>query len=192
MSFDIARGEVLGLVGESGCGKTTTGRVIVGLESPTEGDVFINDQSCQQLKHQSRKQFYRMTQMIFQDPYGSINPRHNVTQILSRPLRYQGINDKKRVNPKVSETLELVGLSPDVEYLDKYPHQLSGRQRQRLCIGRAIILDPINLPPGCRFSPRCPRAVSECARTEPNLKPYGMNDNHKVACYRPLEGHPED
>ena len=294
VSFDIARGEVLGLVGESGCGKTTTGRVIVGLESPTAGDVLINSQSCQQLKLQSRKKFYRMTQMIFQDPYGSINPQHNVTQILSRPLRYQGIDDKKRVYQKVCETLELVGLSPDVEYLDKYPHQLSGGQRQRLCIGRAIILDPefivadepismldvsiksgilsllkglirqknlsllyithdlatvghichaiaimylgriveigptdevldhclhpytqalisaipipdpdwhretidisgavpdpINLPPGCRFSPRCPCAVAECAETEPNLKPYGSNDNHKVACYRPLEG----
>jgi peptide/nickel transport system ATP-binding protein len=291
VSFDIARGEVMGLVGESGCGKTTTGRVIVGLDSPTEGDVFINNLSCQQLKQQNRKQFYRMTQMIFQDPYGSINPQHNVTQILSRPLRYQGFNDKKQVQQKVCKTLELVGLSPIEEYLEKYPHQLSGGQRQRLCIGRAIILepeflvadepismldvsiksgilrllkgligqnnlsllyithdlatvghichsiaimylgriveigptaevldhsrhpytqalisaipipdpdlnrqtinisgavpDPINLPPGCRFSPRCSRAVAECGRIEPNLEPSGMHDNHKVACFRP-------
>lgn len=142
VSFNIARGEVLGLVGESGCGKTTTGRVIVGLESPTEGDVFIGDQSCQQVRKQSRKQFYRMVQMIFQDPYGSINPQHNVTQILSRPLRYQGIADKRRIYAKACETLEWVGLSPADDYVDKYPHQLSGGQRQRLCIGRAIILDP--------------------------------------------------
>lgn len=292
VSFDIARGQVLGLVGESGCGKTTTGRVIVGLESPTEGDVYINNQSCQQLKNQSPKQFYRLAQMIFQDPYGSINPRHNVIQILTRPLRYQGINDKERVNKKAFETLELVGLSPAAEYLDKYPHELSGGQRQRLCIGRAIILDPqflvadepismldvsiksgilkllknliqqkdlsllyithdlatvghicnsiaimylgriveigptaevldhpwhpytqalisaipipdpdsnretinisgavpdpINLPPGCRFNPRCPRAVSECYAAEPTLKAHGLDESHKVACYGPL------
>ena len=298
VSFDIAHGEVLGLVGESGCGKTTTGRVIVGLESPTEGDVLISNQSCQQLKQQSRKKFYRMTQMIFQDPYGSINPQHNVTQILARPLRYQGISDKKQVRQKISETLELVGLHPDVEYLDKYPHQLSGGQRQRLCIGRAIILepeflvadepismldvsiksgilkliknliqqknlsllyithdlatvghichaiaimylgriveigptaavldhclhpytkalisaipipdpdmkrqtidisgavpDPINLPPGCRFSPRCPRVDAKCTQAEPDLESHETDGLHKVACYRPMENPPDD
>ncbi len=142
VSFKINRGKVLGLVGESGCGKTTTGRVIVGLDPPTEGDVFIDDQSCRQLKKENRRKFYNMVQMIFQDPYGSINPQHNVTQILSRPLRYQGITEKNRMTEKVCETLELVGLKPASDYLEKYPHQLSGGQRQRLCIGRAITLDP--------------------------------------------------
>jgi len=230
--------------------------------------------------------------MIFQDPYGSINPQYNVTQILARPLRYQGIAWKRSVYEKVCQTLELVGLSPAPDYLDKYPHQLSGGQRQRLCIGRAIILDPeflvadepismldvsiksgiltllrnliqqknlsllyithdlatvdyichsiaimylgriveigttadvldhplhpytqalisaipipdpdlkratikisgavpdpINLPPGCRFSPRCSRAISTCTAAEPSLISIGGDSNHRVACYRPI------
>jgi len=233
-----------------------------------------------------------MVEMIFQDPYGSINPQHNVTQILARPLRYQGIGRQRSVYEKVCETLELVELSPASDYLDKYPHQLSGGQRQRLCIGRAIILepeflvadepismldvsiksgilallknliqqknlsllyithdlatvgyicqviaimylgriveigttadvldhplhpytqalisaipipdpdlkratinisgavpDPINLPPGCRFSPRCSRAVATCTAAEPTLIGAGAGGSHQVACYRPL------
>jgi peptide/nickel transport system ATP-binding protein len=294
VSFTIERGAVLGLVGESGCGKTTTGRVIVGLEHPTEGDVFIGDQSCRQLQQQDRKQFYRKVQMIFQDPYGSINPQHNVIQILSRPLRYQGTGGKRRILDKAARTLDSVGLSPAANYLYKYPHQLSGGQRQRLCIGRAIILDPdflvadepismldvsiksgilsllkqlirerklsllyithdlatvgqichsiaimylgriveigptneiinqplhpytralisaipipdpdfsretinlsgavpdpINLPPGCRFEPRCPGTSRVCTAAEPELRMCGHNPSHQVACHHPLAG----
>jgi peptide/nickel transport system ATP-binding protein len=140
--FEIPSGKVLGLVGESGCGKTTTGRILVGLEEQTSGDVFLDGEDVGALKKKDRKGFYRNIQMIFQDPYGSVNPQHNVSRIISRPLRYQGNYTRKIIQNKTIETLERVGLSPPENFLTKYPHLLSGGQRQRLCIGRAIVLDP--------------------------------------------------
>ena len=290
LSFEIPTGSVLGLVGESGCGKTTTGRILVGLDQATSGEVFLHGESGQELRKKDLKGFYRKAQMIFQDPYGSINPQHNVLRILSKPLWYQGVRDRAVVRRKTLETLELVGLSPPEDFLEKYPHLLSGGQRQRLCIGRAIILDPqflvadepismldvsikagiiallktlvrqkslsllyithdlatvghicdriaimylgkiveigpagkvldwplhpytkalisaipipdpdthreelrisgaipdpINLPPGCRFAPRCPKAETACRQKEPGLIPTAADPGHQVACFR--------
>jgi len=293
VSFEIPSGGVLGLAGESGCGKTTTGRILVGLDQATSGDVFINGESAQELRKRDLKGFYRKAQMIFQDPYGSINPQHNVAGILSKPLWYQGIRDRAAVRRKALDTLELVGLSPPQDFLDKYPHLLSGGQRQRLCIGRAIILDPqflvadepismldvsikagiitllkkliqqkslsllyithdlatvghicdriaimylgkiveigpagtvldhplhpytralisaipipdpdthrediriagaipdpIHLPPGCRFAPRCPKAETVCHKQEPGLVQSTSEAEHQIACFRMVD-----
>lgn len=287
--FEIPDGKVLGLVGESGCGKTTTGRILVGLETPTAGGVFIDGVNSQALRQKDPKAFYRRVQMIFQDPYGSINPRHDVARVIANPLIYQAVHNRPTIRQKTIETLELVGLSPAAEFLNKYPHQLSGGQRQRLCIGRAIILgarflvadepismldvsikcgivtllkklirdqrlsllyithdlatvgqvcdsiaimylgriiemgptdavldrpqhpytralisaipvpdpdirreetrifgavpDPIHLPQGCRFAPRCPIATEACRGDEPRLSSSVAGADHQVACF---------
>jgi peptide/nickel transport system ATP-binding protein len=142
VSFTIGPGEVLGLVGESGCGKSTTGRMLVGLEPPTGGTVTFEGSDAGALRAADRRAFHRRVQMVFQDPYGALNPQHDVGEILARPLIYQGGRDRRAIDAAVYRVLAEVGLDPPEVYLDKHAHLLSGGQRQRVCIARAIILEP--------------------------------------------------
>ncbi|MGO4833052.1 ABC transporter ATP-binding protein, partial [Rhizobiaceae sp. 2RAB30] len=133
---------VLGLVGESGSGKSTTGRLLVGLDELSAGAIRIDGADAVAQRRDDRKAFHRRVQMVFQDPYGSLNPQHTVAEIIARPLSYQGIRSRAEITRRVDAALDEVGLSPVANYRDKFPHQLSGGQRQRVCIARAIVLEP--------------------------------------------------
>lgn len=140
ISFSINKGETLGLVGESGCGKSTTGRTILQLLTPTSGHVFFKDVDLTVLDKKTMRRMRQKMQLIFQDPYSSLNPRITVGEIVSEPLIIQGILTKKDVGSEVENLLEIVGLNPS--YANRYPHEFSGGQRQRIGIARSLALKP--------------------------------------------------
>jgi oligopeptide/dipeptide ABC transporter ATP-binding protein len=140
ISFDVYKGETLGLVGESGCGKSTTGRLVTRLLEPTGGRVLYEGMDITHTKQSRLRPLRRDMQMIFQDPYSSLNPRHTVGTIVGAPFRIQGIETEHGTKKAVQEILELVGLSP--EHYNRYPHEFSGGQRQRIGIARTLALKP--------------------------------------------------
>lgn len=140
VSFEIRQGETLGLVGESGCGKSTVGRAILRLHEPTGGEVVFNGVDVLSLSNREMQEQRREMQIIFQDPYASLNPRMSILSIISEPLKIHGIGDKRSRRERVGELLGKVGLDPD--YMHRYPHEFSGGQRQRLGIARALALNP--------------------------------------------------
>ncbi len=140
VSFSVRRGETLSLVGESGCGKTTTGRMLTRLLEPTGGSVTFEGRDITHISRGQMRPLRRDIQMIFQDPYGSLNPRHTVGSIVGAPFDIQGIKVPQGRKKAVQELLELVGLSP--EHYNRYPHEFSGGQRQRIGIARSLALRP--------------------------------------------------
>jgi len=291
ISFEIRSKELFGLVGESGCGKTTTGRCIIRLIEPTSGSVIFKGIDLLKLSEEQMQKMRKKIQIIFQDPYESLNPRMSIYDILEEPLRLQKMTKSiEETTERIAKTLEDMDLVPPEEFMYRFPHELSGGQRQRIAIARAFILNPefivadepvsmldastrtevtklilhlveklhctflyithdialtrylcnriavmylgkivemgpveevirkpihpytealiaavpvpdptarrtkivikgevpspINLPPGCRFHPRCPYAREECKKEEPKLIP--TNKDHYVACFFPL------
>lgn len=140
VSLDVARGETLGLVGESGCGKSTLGRAILRLIEPDSGEIVFGGQNFTMLRGGDLRDFRRRMQIIFQDPYASLNPRMTVGEIIGEPLLVHKVGGKKERQERVMELLKLVGLKPS--HSKNYPHEFSGGQRQRIGIARAIALEP--------------------------------------------------
>jgi oligopeptide/dipeptide ABC transporter ATP-binding protein len=146
VSFDLRKGEVLGLVGESGSGKTTLGRTLLGLVPATSGSVLFEGRDIAQLRERELREHRRRMQIVFQDPHASLNPAMTLEQAVGHPLEIHGLaSDRERIRLRVASALEHVGLSPPEQFLGKYPSDLSGGQKQRAVIARAIILNPVLL-----------------------------------------------
>ncbi|MBR5284264.1 MAG: ABC transporter ATP-binding protein, partial [Clostridia bacterium] len=141
VSFEVGTKETFGLVGESGCGKSTLGRTIVKIYNPTDGKILYKDQDVAALKGAELKQFRKEVQMIFQDPYASLNARMTVGEIIREPMDIHNLySSQKERDERVSQLLEIVGLKPD--HIRRYPHEFSGGQRQRISIARTLALEP--------------------------------------------------
>ena len=140
VSFYVKKGETLGIVGESGCGKSTTGRLLMRLIEASDGSIIFEDKEITQMSKAELRKIRRDIQMVFQDPYASLNPRHSIEQILEEPLIVHGIGSKEDRRKRVQEMLEVVGLSS--YHAKRYPHQFSGGQRQRIGIARALMTKP--------------------------------------------------
>lgn len=140
ISLHVLKGQTLALVGESGCGKSTVARIVLGLLEPTSGEVLFRGRDIFSLRGEDLKAFRRSVQIVFQDPFASLNPRMSILSTLAEPLKIHRIVEKSHIKDKVAELLEKVGLSADSMY--KYPHEFSGGQRQRICIARALTVNP--------------------------------------------------
>ncbi|MBW1975175.1 MAG: dipeptide ABC transporter ATP-binding protein [Deltaproteobacteria bacterium] len=140
IDLSILRGEALGLVGESGCGKSTLGKLLLRLETPTSGNIYFDGTDLLSLSKEQMKPFRRRMQIIFQDPYSSLNPRQTIGKIIGEGLVIHGVGTKAEREERVRAIMEVVGLRP--EHVSRYPHEFSGGQRQRICIARALILEP--------------------------------------------------
>lgn len=142
VNFELHRGEIVGLAGQSGCGKSTLGELLLKLQNVTSGTISFKDEDINEYDKQELKEFRRQCQIVFQDPYEALNPRLTVAHIVKEPLKIHGIGNTRSREEKVKETLNNVGLGPAEHYMDHLPKQLSGGEKQRVCIARALVLDP--------------------------------------------------